>query len=151
MWRHNHAHEHNGTYLEATMVQNKLFAQVHLLRDHMISNVPESSPACSLPIRRCSATWWCVSSSWRALYCLVESEAYCLNIISIAYRFGMSKSLLRKNILISSRLQAGGDLSIVTYRYFVCFSILFSFLGTATSNLWSLYTHSIFWQLSRGF
>ena len=28
MWRHNHAHEHNGTYLEATMTQNKMFAQV---------------------------------------------------------------------------------------------------------------------------
>lgn len=28
MWRHNHAHEHNFTYLEAIMAQNKLFAQV---------------------------------------------------------------------------------------------------------------------------
>lgn len=26
MWRHNHAHEHNLTYLEAIMTQNKLFA-----------------------------------------------------------------------------------------------------------------------------
>uniref|UniRef100_A0A8R1DPB1 [heparan sulfate]-glucosamine N-sulfotransferase n=1 Tax=Caenorhabditis japonica TaxID=281687 RepID=A0A8R1DPB1_CAEJA len=27
MWRHNHAHEHNFTYLEAIMAQNRLFAQ----------------------------------------------------------------------------------------------------------------------------
>uniref|UniRef100_A0A0K0D1D7 [heparan sulfate]-glucosamine N-sulfotransferase n=1 Tax=Angiostrongylus cantonensis TaxID=6313 RepID=A0A0K0D1D7_ANGCA len=27
MWRHNHAHEHNLTYLEATMVQNFMFAE----------------------------------------------------------------------------------------------------------------------------
>ncbi|CAD6191323.1 unnamed protein product [Caenorhabditis auriculariae] len=27
MWRHNHAHEHNFTYLEAIMSQNKLFAE----------------------------------------------------------------------------------------------------------------------------
>ncbi|CAI5448496.1 unnamed protein product [Caenorhabditis angaria] len=27
MWRHNHAHEHNYTYLEAFMVQNKMFAE----------------------------------------------------------------------------------------------------------------------------
>ncbi|CAJ0604455.1 unnamed protein product [Cylicocyclus nassatus] len=27
MWRHNHAHEHNLTYLEATMAQNLMFAQ----------------------------------------------------------------------------------------------------------------------------
>lgn len=27
MWRHNHAHEHNQTYLEAIMTQNKLFAE----------------------------------------------------------------------------------------------------------------------------
>ncbi|VDK81715.1 unnamed protein product [Cylicostephanus goldi] len=27
MWRHNHAHEHNSTYLEATMAQNLMFAQ----------------------------------------------------------------------------------------------------------------------------
>ncbi|KAM3726828.1 Bifunctional heparan sulfate N-deacetylase/N-sulfotransferase [Dirofilaria immitis] len=27
MWKHNHAHEHNQTYLEAIMTQNKLFAQ----------------------------------------------------------------------------------------------------------------------------
>ncbi|VDM98539.1 unnamed protein product [Thelazia callipaeda] len=27
MWKHNHAHEHNQTYLEAIMIQNKLFAQ----------------------------------------------------------------------------------------------------------------------------
>lgn len=28
MWRHNHAHEHNLTYMEATMTQNYMFAQV---------------------------------------------------------------------------------------------------------------------------
>ena len=28
MWKHNHAHEFNLTYLEAIMTQNKLFAQV---------------------------------------------------------------------------------------------------------------------------
>ncbi|VDP14357.1 unnamed protein product [Heligmosomoides polygyrus] len=27
MWRHNHAHEHNLTYMEATMTQNYMFAQ----------------------------------------------------------------------------------------------------------------------------
>ncbi|CAG9538717.1 unnamed protein product [Cercopithifilaria johnstoni] len=27
MWKHNHAHEHNQTYLKAIMTQNKLFAQ----------------------------------------------------------------------------------------------------------------------------
>ncbi|XGW27012.1 hypothetical protein V3C99_007526 [Haemonchus contortus] len=27
MWRHNHAHEHNLTYMEATMTQNLMFAQ----------------------------------------------------------------------------------------------------------------------------
>ncbi|WKY06584.1 hypothetical protein Q1695_006623 [Nippostrongylus brasiliensis] len=27
MWRHNHAHEHNMTYMEATMIQNFLFSQ----------------------------------------------------------------------------------------------------------------------------
>ncbi|KAJ1368506.1 hypothetical protein KIN20_029649, partial [Parelaphostrongylus tenuis] len=27
MWRHNHAHEHNQTYLEATMTQNSMFAE----------------------------------------------------------------------------------------------------------------------------
>ena len=28
MWRHNHAHEHNGSYLESTMILNRQFAEV---------------------------------------------------------------------------------------------------------------------------
>lgn len=42
MWRHNHAHEHNFTYLEAIMAQNKLFAQnMHLPVDYPYAIAPQ--------------------------------------------------------------------------------------------------------------
>ncbi|CAL2041799.1 unnamed protein product [Caenorhabditis brenneri] len=42
MWRHNHAHEHNFTYLEAIMVQNRIFAQnMHLPVDYPYAIAPQ--------------------------------------------------------------------------------------------------------------
>ncbi|UMM30637.1 hypothetical protein L5515_012434 [Caenorhabditis briggsae] len=42
MWRHNHAHEHNFTYLESIMVQNRLFAQnMHLPIDYPYAIAPQ--------------------------------------------------------------------------------------------------------------
>ncbi|KAF1758713.1 hypothetical protein GCK72_015173 [Caenorhabditis remanei] len=42
MWRHNHAHEHNFTYLEAIMIQNKIFAQnMHLPVDYPYAIAPQ--------------------------------------------------------------------------------------------------------------
>ncbi|CAI2350539.1 unnamed protein product [Caenorhabditis sp. 36 PRJEB53466] len=42
MWRHNHAHEHNFTYLEAIMTQNKLFAQnMHIPVDYPYAIAPQ--------------------------------------------------------------------------------------------------------------
>lgn len=42
MWRHNHAHDHNRTYLEAIMTQNKMFAEnMHLPVPYLYSISPQ--------------------------------------------------------------------------------------------------------------